>query len=188
MNSRPDFDLNFSPQPGPQTAFVNSPFDITVFGGARGGGKTYASLGSFFLRAQDHGQDARGLIVRRTREALRDTVGVAERMYHGAAKWVDKGQHFRFDNGARLFAAYLDSEQDAQNYQGWGLTDVMVEELTQWASPAPVFRLFGAMRSAAGIRAQMRATCNPGGPGHLWVKEWVIDNGPYNPIVDPDTT
>ena len=33
----------------------------------------------------------------------------------------------------------------------------------------------------------MRCTCNPGGPGHLWVKAWAIDLGPYRPFPDPET-
>ena len=43
----------FAPQPGPQTAFINCPADITVYGGARGGGKTFGSLGDFWIHAED---------------------------------------------------------------------------------------------------------------------------------------
>lgn len=185
MNA-PRIRVSFAPQTGPQTAYIQSPFDITVFGGARGGGKTFGSLGDFFIHAMDYGADARGLMVRKTREDLKDTIAIAEVMYQGAAKWTDKGSFFRFFNGARLYCAYLERDQDAEHYQGWSLTRIYVEELTQFASSGPVMRLLGALRSARGIRCQMRATCNPGGPGHLWVKAWAIDNGPFRAFRDPE--
>jgi hypothetical protein len=177
--------VSFAPQEGPQAAYIDSPFDITVYGGARGGGKTFGSLGDFFIHAMEHGVDARGLMVRKTREDLNDTIAIAEVMYAGTAKWTDKGSFFRFSNGARLYCAYLERDQDAEHYQGWSLTRIYVEELTQFPQAGPVLRLLGALRSAKGIRCQMRCTCNPGGPGHLWVKAWVIDNGPYRPHTDP---
>jgi hypothetical protein len=84
--------------------------------------------------------------------------------------------------------AYLESDSDAQNYQGWSLTRVYVEELTQYADSRPIFKLFACLRSSIpGIRCQFRATCNPGGPGHHWVKSWAIDLGPMVPHTDPIT-
>ena len=73
--------IGFSPQLGPQTAFINCPCDIVVYGGARGGGKTYASLDEFWIHAEDHGPNAVGLIVRRSREDLKDTIATAIRMF-----------------------------------------------------------------------------------------------------------
>ena len=54
-------------------------------------------------------------------------------MYGSAADWNDQKKTFRFDNGGVLHMAYLESDADAQNYQGWSLTRVYVEELTQYA-------------------------------------------------------
>jgi terminase large subunit-like protein len=179
--------ISFAPQPGPQTAYIESPFDITVYGGARGGGKTFGSLGDFFIHALDYGESARGLMIRKTREDLKDTIAIATTMFGLAAKWTDKGAFFNFFNGARLYCAYLENDADAEHYQGWSLTRLYVEELTQFASPTPVMKMLATLRSGAGIRCQMKCTCNPGGPGHLWVKQWAIDNGAYVPFTDPDT-
>lgn len=178
--------LGFVPQAGPQTAFIECPCDIVVFGGARGGGKTVGALGEFWIHAEQYGSDARGLMVRKTREDLKDTIAVAEQMYGTAARWTHDGSYFRFRNGARLYMAYLENDADAEHYQGWSLTRIYVEELTQFASSKPVFRLLGALRSAKGIRCQMRCTCNPGGPGHLWVKAWIIDHGPWTVVRDDE--
>jgi hypothetical protein len=177
----------FIPQEGPQMAYLKCPCDIVVYGGARGGGKTFSALGEFWIHAEMYGEDARGLMIRKTREDLKDTIAVAERMYGNAAKYQEKGAFFKFATGARLYCAYLENDGDAEHYQGWSLTRVYVEELTQFASPTPVMRLLGSLRSSAGIRCQMRCTCNPGGPGHLWVKQWIVDHGPYRVITDDET-
>ena len=177
----------FKPQPGPQHHFLTCPADIVVYGGARGGGKSFASLGEFWCHAEDWGPAAKGLMLRRSREDLKDTIDVARQMYGDAAEWKDKEKQFRFRNGAVFHMAYLESDADAMNYQGWSLTRVYVEELTQYASSAGIFRLFATLRTTSGARCQFRATCNPGGPGHHWVKSWVIDNGAYKPVKDAET-
>lgn len=188
MNTQPQrADFGFVPQAGPQAAFIESPCDITVFGGARGGGKTHGSLGDFWVHSEDYGALARGLMVRKTREDLKDTIAEGIAMYGSAAVWRDKGGFFAFRNGGRLYCAYLETDKDAANYQGWSLTRVYVEELTQYASSGPVYKLLATLRSAHGVPCQMKCTCNPGGPGHHWVKSWVIDLGAFNVTLDPDT-
>ena len=177
----------FKPQPGPQHHFLTCPADIVVYGGARGGGKSFASLGEFWCHAEDWGSHAKGLMLRRSREDLKDTIDTARQMYGDAAEWKDKEKQFRFRNGAVFHMAYLESDADAMNYQGWSLTRVYVEELTQYASSTGIFRLFATLRTTSGARCQFRATCNPGGPGHHWVKDWVIDHGAYRPIKDEKT-
>ncbi len=179
-------DLGFVPQEGPQQAFVDCPCDIVIFGGARGGGKTYASLGEWWIHSEDYGSLAKGLMVRKTREDLRDTINAATQMFGAAAQWKEKGGYFQMANGGRLTCAYLENDADAANYQGWSLTRVYVEELTQYAAPGPIFKLFATLRSAHGVPCQFRATCNPGGPGHHWVKQWAIDIGAYRVHVDPE--
>ena len=109
-------------------------------------------------------------MLRRSREDLKDTIDVARQMYGSAAEWKDKEKQFRFRNGAVFHMAYLENDADAMNYQGWSLTRVYVEELTQYPSSAGIFRLFATLRTTSGARCQFRATCNPGGPGHHWVK------------------
>jgi Terminase large subunit, T4likevirus-type, N-terminal len=184
--SDPTVRLRFVPQPR-QLAYVTSPADITVFGGARGGGKTHGSLGDFWLHSEVYGIDARGLMVRKTREDLKDTIDRGISMYADAAEWKEHGKCFQFRNGAKLYMAYLENEQDAEHYQGWSLTRIYIEELTQFSSLKPMKRLLGALRSSAGVRCQMKCTCNPGGPGHHAVKSEFIDLGPFNIVRDADT-
>jgi hypothetical protein len=119
----PEVSIGFAPQPGPQSHFVYCPYDsIVVYGGARGGGKTYATLGEFWIHAETYGHAAKGLMIRRTREDLKDTRETAVEMFGNAARWQDKGSMFRFKSGAILYLAYLESDDDATHYQGWSLT------------------------------------------------------------------
>ena len=48
--------IGFKPQAGPQVAFIRAPFDIVVYGGARGGGKSFASLGEFWCTRRSTGK------------------------------------------------------------------------------------------------------------------------------------
>ena len=155
-------DIGFIPQPGPQQVV-----------------QTHGSLGEWWIHSEDYGPAAKGLMVRKTREDLRDTINAGMAMFGAAGVWKEKGSYFQMSNGGKLTCAYLESDQDAANYQGWSLTRVYVEELTQYAAPGPIFKLFACLRSAVGVPCQFRATCNPGGVGHHWVKAWAIDIGPY---------
>ena len=67
------------PQPGPQAAFIQCTADVVCYGGARGGGKSWAIALDFWLHAERHGEDARGLILRKTREDLKDFIDTAGR-------------------------------------------------------------------------------------------------------------
>lgn len=168
------------PQAGPQHAFVTCPLDEVVYGGARGGGKTDAALGDFALHAKRYGQDAKGLFIRRTRTALEPTIERAKQIFIPlGAKWQEQKSRFVWPNGAILYFRYLDRDADADNYQGHDYTRVYIEELTQFPTPGPVDKLKGTLRSGAGVPCGFRATCNPGGPGHTWVKARYIDPGPF---------
>jgi hypothetical protein len=176
----------FVPQPA-QVPYITSPADITVFGGARGGGKTFGSLGDWWLHAEAYGIHARGLMLRKQRADLKDTIAIAAELFGNAAKWISGDAYFQFGNGARLYMAYLENERDAQGYQGWSLTRVYLEEITQFLSLEPMLRLLATLRSPAGVRAQMKCTCNPGGPSHFAVKSMFIDNGENVIVKDPES-
>ena len=172
------------PQKGPQTAFVEcTSVDVVCYGGSRGGGKSWAMALDFFLHAERYGPDARGLMLRKTREDLKDFIDLATRMFGDAARYSEKGNTFKFTNGAKLVCAYLENESDAANFQGWSLTRVYFDELTQLNSLDPIMALLATLRSPKGIHGQLKVSCNPGGPSHHAVKEMFVDNGPYN-VVD----
>lgn len=177
--------LAWRPQPGPQTAFVESDAFEVVYGGARGGGKTDAALGDFAFHAEAHGRYARGLLVRRTRVALEPTIRRAREIFRPwGAVWVESKSMFRWPSGATLAFRHLDRDADAEGYQGHDYSRVYVEELTQFTSPLAVDKLKATLRSAGGAPCGFRATCNPGGPGHNWVKARYIDAGAHRIVAE----
>jgi hypothetical protein len=185
--SKMDRNIVFCPHPGPQTAFVECPVFEIVYGGARGGGKTYGCLGEFIIHGQQFGGLAKGLFLRRTRESLKDAIREAKVLYRDIATWKATKNEFHFKSGAVLVFNYLDRDEDAENYQGHQYTRIYIEELTQFPDPAPVMKMLATLRSAHGVNCQFRASCNPGGPGHNWVKARYVDNGAFNVVVDDES-
>jgi hypothetical protein len=175
----------WAPQPGPQTAFVNCPVFEVIYGGARGGGKTDASLGEWALHQAEYGPHARGLFVRRRQVDLLPTIERAKEIFSPAgARFHAQKSMFSFPSGATLRFRYLERDADADRYQGHDYTRVYVEELTQFPDPSPVNKLKAALRSAHGVPCGLRATCNPGGPGHTWVKRRYIDPGAWSVVAE----
>ena len=173
----------WTPQAGPQTTFVESDVFEVVYGGARGGGKTDAALGEFAIHAAKYGAGARGLLVRRTRVALEPTIARARQIFAGA-QWSEQKSRFTWPSGARLSFRHLDNDSHADAYQGHDYSRVYIEELTQFGSPRLVDKLKATLRSASGVPCRFRATCNPGGPGHTWVKNRYIDGGEYKVVLE----
>ena len=167
----------WKPRSFPQQEFINCPVFEIFFGGARGSLKTDSTLGDWIRHSALYGENAVGLMVRRTREELSET---EERFRFILTKLGFKftGHVCRGPNGSRLTFAYLDNDRDADRYQGWSLTRVYVEEVGNFPSEAPIKKLMATLRSANGVPVGFRATGNPGGPGHQWVRARYIDPAP----------
>jgi hypothetical protein len=177
-------------QEGPQTALITCPIFEVFYGGARGGGKTDGSLGEFIRHASDYGSEAIGIMFRRERTQLIETIERSRAIYGPlGCQFHEQDKVWRFPNGARLRFAYLERDADAEAYQGHSYTRVYVEEIGTFPTEGPVLKLMATLRSGAGVPVGFRATGNPGGPGHLWVKRRYIDPAPggWKVIVDPLT-
>ena len=167
------------PQPGPQAALLRARVFDLLYGGARGGGKTDGMLGEWLDHAEAHGAAATGLFLRRTLVQLDEAMARARELFRPrGAVWRAQKKEFGFPGGARLKFRYLRRDSDAEGYQGHSYSRVYVEELTNFPDPRPVDRLKATLRSAAGAHCGFRATANPGGPGHHWVKARYIDPSP----------
>jgi hypothetical protein len=158
--------------------------------GARGGGKTDGMLGEWGVHADCYGENAIGLMLRRTRTELIETIERSRAIYTPLGwKYNETDKMWRATSGARLRFAYLERDADAELYQGHSYTRVYVEEIGTFPNPAPIFKLMATLRSSAGVPVGFRATGNPGGPGHQWVKARYIDPAPlgYKVIRDENT-
>jgi hypothetical protein len=135
--------------------------------------------GDWPRHAQKYGKHAKGVFFRRTMPQLEAAIERSQQLYHAlGARWLEQKKTWIFPNGALLKFRQLERDSDAEKYQGHDYTRLYFEELTNYPSPKPVDKLKATLRSGAGVPCGFRATCNPGGPGHNWVKERYIDPAP----------
>jgi hypothetical protein len=182
----------FKPNEGPQTEFLASSEREVLFGGSAGGGKTMGLIADP-MRYFDHPQ-FNGIIFRRTNDELREIVWKSQELYprvFNGAKWQEKKSQWVFPNGGRLWLTYLERDEDVLRYQGQAFSYIAFDELTQYPTPFAWNYMRSRLRTTApDLPTFMRATTNPGGPGHGWVKSMFIDPAPANkpfPATDIDT-
>lgn len=172
-------EIIWKPQEGPQTALLECPVFEVFYGGARGGGKTEASLGDWLQHSNTYGEAAVGVFFRRKLIQLSEVIARAKQIFKKlGATYNEQKKEFRMPTGARLKFAYLERDSDAEEYQGHSYTRVYIEEATNFPSRSPIDKLRATLRSATGVPCGMRLTGNPGGPGHNWVKKRYIDPAP----------
>ena len=170
-------DVVFKPNTGPQTDFLAASEREVFYGGARGGGKSYAMLVDP-LRYCDK-QHHRALLLRRTMPELRDLITHSQRLYNRAfpgAKWREQEKEWRFPSGAKIEFGYAENMTDALRYQGQSYTWIGIDELPQYPSPDIYNFLRSSLRSVdPSIPVYMRSTGNPGNIGSQWVREMFVD-------------
>ena len=169
----------WEPASWPSRAFIGCPTFEIFFGGARGSLKTESSLGDWIKHESLHGENAIGLMVRRTRTQLAETFERAKQVYIPLGFKFNESEHTcKGPKGGRLRFAHLERDSDAENYQGHSYTRIYVEEIGNFPHQSPVMKLMATLRSARGVPCGFRATGNPGGPGHGWVKARYITPAP----------
>lgn len=167
----------FAPNVGPQTDFLAASEKEVLYGGSAGGGKSYAMLAdplrymgepSFF-----------GLLLRHTTEELRELIFKSQELYPKiwqGIKWSERKMQWTAPSGAKLWMSYLDKDDDVLKYQGLAFSWIGFDELTQWGTPYAWNYMRSRLRSVnKNLPTYMRATTNPGGRGHHWVKKMFID-------------
>lgn len=168
----------FRPNPGPQTQFLAASEQEVLYGGAAGGGKSYAMVADparYFSN-----KFFRGLLLRRTNDELRELINVSKQLYpalYKEAKWTERDKTWTFPSGATLWMSYLERDDDVYRYQGQAFSWIGFDELTQWSTPFAWDYMRSRLRTTveSGLDLCMRATSNPGGVGHHWVKKMFVD-------------
>jgi hypothetical protein len=161
----------WQPHPGPQTQFLTITAHEALYGGAAGGGKSDALLFGA-LRQVEHPQ-YRALILRRTFPELRELMDRALPIFTGiGAMWNASEKRFRFPSGAVVEFGYCESYAEVLQYQGKAYQYIGWDELGQIPEERIWTYLISRNRpTAPGQRLMMRASANPGGAGHHWLKK-----------------
>lgn len=166
--------LKGTPNPR-QAEFFRSPVRHTAYGGARGGGKSWAMRRKLVLLAFTT-PELNALLLRRTLPELRENhVVPLLKELAGIAEYNATERVFRFPNGARLRLGYCDGANDVYQYQGQEYDVIGMEEATHFTEEQMRFLTTCNRTVKPDFRPRMYYTCNPGNVGHGWVKRLFID-------------
>lgn len=156
-----------------QALFFKAKNKFVAYGGARGGGKSWAVRMKAILLALNY-SGIKLLFLRRTYKDLeRNHVRELKPILQGLAKYSEQKKCFYFPNGSLLEMGYCDSESDVDQYQGIEYDVIFMDEATQFTE-YQYSTLTACVRGANDFPKRMYLTCNPGGIGHEWVKRLFV--------------
>lgn len=175
----------WQPQPK-QKIFMERPEFECLYGGAAGGGKSDALIAEA-LR-QVHIPHYKGLIIRRTYPQLSELIEKSLLLYpkvYPRAVFNATNHTWTFPSGAKIVFGSMNRKQDRHNYQGKAYDFIGFDELTHFDHDEYTYLYSRARPNGPGTRVYVRATTNPGGRGHSWVKDKFITAAPpLTPIAE----
>ena len=158
-----------------QREFFLSEAKHTLYGGARGGGKSWAGRRKAVLLCMNYA-GLKGLILRRTFTELRNNhIIPLTAELNGYAQWRDKDKTFVFPNGSRLQLGYCDNDGDMLQYQGAEYDFIVFEEATNFEERWIIFIATALRTTRTDFRPRIYYTANPGGVSHAYFKRIFID-------------
>ncbi|MBQ8758250.1 MAG: phage terminase large subunit [Clostridia bacterium] len=157
-----------------QKEFFLADAKYVAYGGARGGGKSWALRRKLVLLALNY-EGISMLLIRRTLPELRENhIRPLVCELSDFCNYSETKKCFEFPSGSRLQLGYLDSDSDLLQYQGQEYDIIALDEATQ-LTEYQFQTLKACLRGANNFPKRMYITCNPGGVGHGWVKRLFID-------------
>ena len=166
-----------------QREFLTSSTRYTAYGGARGGGKSWAVRTKAALMSLKY-PGIRILLVRKTYPELRENhIVPLVKMLRDVADYSESKKTLTLCCGSRIKFGYCDAETDTGQYQGQEYDFIFIDEATQMEEEVFI-ALKASLRGANDYPKRIYLTCNPGGVGHSWVKRLFVDRR-FLPSEDP---
>lgn len=166
--------LQIKPNPRQEEFFMATARHIG-YGGARGGGKSWAMRTKFVLLASQY-KDLRILLLRRTLPELRENhILPLMQILNKFAPYKETDKAFIFPNGSRIKLGYCDAETDVLQYQGQEYDVIGMEEATHFTEFQMVLLSTCNRTGRSDFKPRMYYTANPGNVGHAWFKRLFID-------------
>lgn len=162
-----------------QRMFLEDTHRHVGYGGARGGGKSWAVRAKALILCLGHA-GIKCMIVRRTYPELTENhiYPLREALHAGQkgspAKYNDAKKEMVFCNGSRILFRYCDNEKDVDRYQGTEVDVMFIDEATQ-LTEIQIKKIVACVRGANTFPKRIYYTCNPGGRGHGYIKRIFID-------------
>ena len=177
LQSEAQADVIFVANAGPQEDFLAAGEVDVLYGGAAGGGKSYAMLIDPLRFA--HRGAHRALILRRSMPELRELIDKSRELYPKAfpgCKYKEVEKLWNFPSGAKVEFGFLERDADVYRYQGQAYSWIGFDEITHLPTEFAWNYLGSRLRTTdPEIEPYMRCTANPGGAGANWVKKRYID-------------
>ena len=168
----------FHANEGPQTEFLAADEKDVLYGGAAGGGKSYAMLVDPLRYA--HKKAHRALILRRSMPELRELIDKSRELYPQAfpgCKFREVEKVWNFPSGAKIEFGFLERDADVYRYQGQAYSWIGFDEITHLPTEFGWNYLASRLRTTdPEIKTYLRCTANPGGVGAHWVKKRYVDS------------
>jgi len=167
----------FMPNDGPQTDFLAASEKDVLYGGAAGGGKSFAMLIDPLRSC--HISEHRALILRRSMPELRELIDKSRELYPIAfkgAKFKEVEKLWQFPSGAKIEFGFLERDADVYRYQGQAYSWIGFDEITHLPTEFGWNYLASRLRTTnPELKTYLRCTANPGGVGAGWVKKRSVE-------------
>ncbi len=172
-----DESIVFKANEGPQTEFLAAGELDVLYGGAAGGGKSYAMLVDPLRYCTKSAH--RALILRRSMPELRELIDKSRELYPKAfpgCKFREVEKLWNFPSGAKIEFGFLERDADVYRYQGQAYSWIGFDEITHLPTEFGWNYLASRLRTTdPTIVPYLRCTANPGGVGAHWVKKRYVD-------------